>query len=80
MERLFFFLDGLTAFDDLSLTEKKAVKRASIKYRVTDLPLFYIERGGETAKCPLLYEISSILKWAHDEHGHFSSQLKLHKI
>ncbi len=75
-----FLLDGPTALDDLSHTEKRAVKRTSIKYRVTDQHLLYIERGGETAKCPLPFKIPSILKWAHDEHGHFSSQLTLHKI
>ena len=31
-----FLLDGPTSLDDLSPTEKKAVKRASVKYRVTD--------------------------------------------
>ena len=75
-----FLLDGPTALDDLSPTEKKAVKRASIKYRITDQHLLYLERGGETAKCPLPYEIPSIIKWAHDEHEHFSNQLTLHKL
>ncbi len=59
---IFFFLDGPTALVNLSSTEKRAVKQASIKYRVTDQPLFYIEIGGETAKFPLPYEILSILR------------------
>ena len=75
-----FLLDGPTALDDLSSTEKKAVKRTSIKYRVTDQHLLYLERGSETAKCPLPYEIRSIFKWAHDEHRHFSNQLTFHKL
>ncbi len=75
-----FLLDGPTAIDNLSPTEKKAVKQVSTKYRVTDQHLLYIERSGESAKCPLPYEIPSILKWAHDEHWHFSNQLTLHKI
>ncbi len=75
-----FLLDGPTAIDNLSPTEKKAVKRVSTKYRVADQHLLYIERGGESAKCPLLYEILSILKWTRDEHGNFSNQLTLHKI
>lgn len=50
---IFFFLDGPLALDSLSPTEKRAVKRASIKYWVTDQHFLYIERGGETAKCPL---------------------------
>ena len=75
-----FLLDGPTAIDNLSPTQKKAVKQVSIKYRVTDEHLLYIEKGGENAKCPLPYKISSILKWAYDEHGHFSNQVTLHKI
>ena len=75
-----FFLDGPTAMDNLSPTKKKVIKQASVKYRVSDQHLFYIERGGETAKCPLSYEIPSILKWAHDEHGHFSNHFTLYKI
>ena len=51
-----FLLDGPTALDDLSSTKKKTVKRASVKYRVTDQYLLYIERVGETAKCSLPYE------------------------
>lgn len=74
-----FLLDGPTALDDLSYTEKRAIKRTSIKYRVTDQHFLYIERGGKTAKCLLPFKIPSILKWAHDEHGHFSSQLIFHK-
>ncbi len=73
-------LDGLIAIDNLSSTEKKTVKRVRTKYRVTDEHFVYIERGGESAKCLLSYEIPSILKWANDEHGHFSNQLTLHKI
>ncbi len=57
-----FFLDGPTALDDLSHIEKRAVKQTSIKYRVTDQHLLYIERVGETAKCPLPFEILSFLK------------------
>ncbi len=75
-----FLLDGPTAIDNLSPTEKKAVKRVSIKYWVIDQHLLYIEKGGESAKCPLPYKISSILKWAYDEHGHFLNQVTLHKI
>ncbi len=75
-----FLLDGPTAIDNLSPTENKAVKRVSTKYRVTDQQFPYIERGGESAKCLLPYEISFILRWANDEHGHFSNQLTLHKI
>lgn len=73
-------MDGPSTLKDLSPTIKKAVKRASAKYRVTDQHLLYIERGGEIAKCPLPHEIAVILKWAHDEHGHFANQLTLHKI
>ena len=50
-----FLLDSPTAIDNLSPTEKKSVKRVSIKYRVTDQQLLYIERGGESSKCPLPY-------------------------
>ena len=75
-----FLLDGLTALDDLNLTEKKAVKRTNIKYRITDQYLFYLERIGKTTKFPLLYKIHSILKWVHNEHRHFSNQLTLHKL
>lgn len=74
-----FYLDGPSALENISSTEKRAVKQARVKYRVTDQHLFYIKRGGETAKCPLPHEIPAILKWAHDEHGHFANQLILHK-
>ncbi len=75
-----FLLDGPTAVDNLSPTEKKAVKRVSIKYPVTDEHLLHMKRGGEKAKCPLPYEILFIFKWAHDEHRHFSNQITLYKI
>lgn len=61
---IFFFQDSLIALDDLRPTKKKALKKLSIKYRVTDQ---YIERGYKTAKCLFLYKIFSILKWANDE-------------
>ena len=57
-----FLLDGPTALNDLGPTEKKAVKQTSIKYRVTNQYLFYMEGGGETTKYSLPYEIFSILK------------------
>ena len=57
-----FLLNGPTALDDLNSTEKKAVKRASIKYRVTNQYLLYLERVGENAKYLLPYDIPSILK------------------
>lgn len=75
-----FLLDGSSALENLSLTEKKAVKQAITKYQVTDKHLLYIERGKETAKCLFLYEIASILKWAHNEHRHFANYFILHKV
>lgn len=75
-----FFLNGPSILEDLSLTEKRAVEQASAKYRVTHQHLLFIEKDGETDKCPLLNKITAIFKWAHDEHGHFPNQLTLHKV
>lgn len=75
-----FLLDGPIALDNLNHTKKRAVKQTSIKYWVINQHLLYIKRDGKNAKCPLLFEISSILKWAYNEHRHFWSQLTLHKI
>lgn len=37
-------------------------------------------QGGEPAKCALLSEVTEILRWAHDFHGHFSIAITLHKL
>lgn len=66
-----FLLDDPITFDNLSPTKKKTVKQASVKYRVSDQHLFYIERNGETAKCSLPYENPFNFKEAHNKHGHF---------
>lgn len=75
-----FLLDGPSALENLSLTVKKAVKQAITKYQVTDKHLFYIKRGKETGKCLFLYKKASILKWTHNEHGHFANYFTLHKV
>ncbi len=57
-----FLLDDPTAIDNPSPTETKVVKQVSTKYRITDQHLVYIERGEESAKCPLTYKIPLIFK------------------
>ena len=49
-----FLLDGSTAIDNLSPTEKKAVKRVSTKYRDTDQHLLYIEEAERVPNAPSL--------------------------
>lgn len=71
-----YLLDGEEVLENCGRTEKRAVKRQSQRYKLTDQHLPYVETGGsETAKCALPWEIGSILKWVHSDHGHFSSPL-----
>lgn len=75
-----YILDGESSLADYSRTEKKAIKRESYRYRVTDQHLLFVERGGETARCILPSSVQNTLRWAHEDHGHFSSPLTLNKL
>ena len=75
-----FLLDGPDGLKDYRRNEAKNIKRLSIRFKLTDQHLLYIEKGGEVAKCALSSKIAGILRWAHDEHGHFSISITLHKL
>ena len=61
-------------------SEIKAVRRLSLRYRLIDQQLIYLEAGGLTAKCLFPHQTKAILKWAHDEHGHFANAITLQKL
>ena len=73
-------MDGAKAIKNISSNKAKAIRRKSLSYRLTDQHLLYVEKGGETAKCLLPEEVYDILAWAHNEHGHFSIVITLHKL
>lgn len=75
-----FLLDGPDGIKDCGRNEAKNIKRLSIHFKLTDQHLLYVEKGGEIAKCALPPEVAVILRWAHDEHGHFSIAITLHKL
>lgn len=75
-----FLLDGPEALKDLGKNESRNIKRLSFKYKLTDQHLLYTEQSGEMAKCLLPHEVRQVLEWAHDEHGHFSIAITLHKL
>ena len=75
-----FLLRGSEALVECGRNEAKNVRRMSLHFRLTNQHLVYIEKGGESAKCVLPEEIAGLLKWSHDEHGHFSVPITLHKL
>ena len=75
-----YLLDGPESLKKCGKTEARNVKRLSPKYRLTDQHVIYLEKGGEPSKCALPEEVSGLLKWAHDEHGHFQIPITLHKL
>lgn len=75
-----YLLDGATAVKNCGRSEAKTVRQMSLRYKLTDQHLLYTERSGEFARCLLPQDIPRILTWAHDEHGHFSIVITLHKL
>lgn len=75
-----FMLDGPDALRDCGRNEARRIKRLSHHYRTTSQHLLYVEKGGETAKCVLPDEVGKLLAWAHDDHGHYSVAITLHKL
>ena len=61
-----FLLRGPEALEKCGRNEARNMKRMSLRFRLTDQHLIYLERGDESAKCALLAEVSGLLKWAHD--------------
>ncbi len=74
-----FLLDGPTAIDNLSPTEKKAVKRVSTKYRVTDQHLLYIEEAERVPNAPSLMRSLPSLSGRMMSTGIFQTSLHLIK-
>ena len=75
-----FLLDGPSALQGLGRSESKWIRQMSFHYQVTDKHLVYLEKGGETAICALPEDVPRLLKWAHDDHGHFSITITLYKL
>lgn len=75
-----YLLDGPECLKEHGSNKARAVKRQSFRYRLTDQHLVYLEDDGRPAKCLLPHEVYRILVWAHDEHGHFSVVITLHKL
>lgn len=75
-----YLLDGFEALKDTGTSEAKRIKRQAFNFAVADQHLLYLERNGTKSKCILPAQIDSLLKWAHDEHGHFSVAITLHKL
>ena len=75
-----FLLDRPETLKGLGKNEARNIKRTSFRYQLADQHLLYVENSGETAKRLLPFEVKRILTWAHDEHGHFSVAITLHKL
>jgi hypothetical protein len=52
----------------------------AVRYKLNDLHLLSFEKAGEIAKCILPHQVTKLLKWAHDEHRHFSIAFTLYKL
>lgn len=77
-----FLLDGVEGLEKLGLEENaiKTVRRWSLRYDIVGPQLVYVEKRGLRSKCILRDDIPGILKWAHNEHGHYSSALTLKRL
>ena len=75
-----YLLDGPSCLKGYGSSKQRAIKRMSYHYRLTDQHLVYLEDDGKPAKCLLPPEVFRILVWAHEEHGHFSVVITLHKL
>ncbi|TAQ83554.1 hypothetical protein B7494_g8120 [Chlorociboria aeruginascens] len=77
-----FLLKGDDGIKQYDRSMRKLIENRLLRYRFADKHLMYIERssGSRPAKCILDHEISDILKWAHDIHGHYTAALTLHNL
>lgn len=73
---------GLAGLKGLGPREIRAVRRMAGRYKLANqIPgLLYVERNGELAKCITESDVPRYLRYAHEDHGHFATDLTLSRL
>ena len=75
-----YLVRGSLEGEDWTAWGRRLVRQKARRYRLFDgrqKGLFYVERGGETARCIDEGEVLGILQKRHDHHGHFGGKMLL---
>jgi len=75
-----FLKYGDAGIETLHRTERKAVKRKAVRFKISDRILLYQEHNGHWSRCILEEDKAAVLAWAHDCHGHYSNHLTVSKL
>ena len=73
-----FLLQGSLEGERLTERERRRIRGQARRFRLHQgeaRGLFYVERGGKTARCAVEEEVDRILESHHNEHGHFAGRM-----
>lgn len=78
-----YLLEGTLDGEDLTARGRRLLRLKAARFRIYDgkeKALFYVERGGDMARCVDEEEVTSILEKYHDNHGHFGGKMLLARL
>ena len=78
-----YLLVGSLEGTDLTARGRRMVRQKARRYRMFDRNekgVFFVERGGKSARCVGEDEVLGILRARHDHHGHFGGKMLLEQM
>lgn len=75
-----FMLEGEAGIQHHPKHAQKNIRKKALKFRLLDGVLYREEVDASLARCIARYQVPFVLRWAHEEHGHYAPAISIMRL